>query len=553
MGAKGAHLGLGSMYIFTSGDVSIPQLQQTVVCFLYSSFDLCKELREGSKRKSCKAMAETNHSLSQRLADLKLQTSVLEVQEVDRDAMTKKTVKLINTHDDSVTKLTLGPIKMLDHESLETMDDISESPAEFDSVMQDLNDRLVRAGVIPGHPMFFGFIPSGHGTYPAALGGFLPAAFTTFSVVHLESPAAVQMENRLIKWVADLFGYPAGHAGNISSGGSLATLTALAVARDSREFKAADFHRCVIYCSEFTHYAVEKGLRAVGMREATVKKTPVDQSYRMTAAALERQIKEDKEAGLLPFLVVATVGTTLTGSVDPVEDIADVCERHQLWLHIDAAYGGFFALCDEMKQLFVGVERSDSIVVNPHKGLFVPSGVGVLVVKDGKKLQQCCSFEETTNVYKGMQFFSAEHLSPCELSFELTRSFRGAQMWLPLKVFGVGVFRAALEEKLLLARYFYGKLKETGDFELPSEPELSVVVFRATAPPGVDINNFNQQLLNDLISDEKIFMTAATLHGQFYLRVCVLCFRTHIEHIDLCFSLIREKRGHLWGSFQSNA
>ncbi|XP_066276966.1 aromatic-L-amino-acid decarboxylase-like isoform X3 [Branchiostoma lanceolatum] len=498
-------------------------------------------------------MAETNHSLSQRLADLKVQTSVLEVREVDRDVMTKKTIELINTHDNSVTELTLGPMKMLNQGSLETMEGIDESSVEFDSVMQDLNDRLVRAGVIPGHPMFLGFIPSGHGTYPAALGGFLPAAFTTYSGAHLGNPAAVQMENRLIKWVADLFGYPAGHAGNISSGGSLATLTALAVARDSRELKAADFHRCVIYCSEFTHFGVQKGLRAVGMREAILKKTPVDQSYRMTAAALERQIKEDTEAGLLPFLVVATVGTTLTGSVDPVEDIADVCERHQLWLHIDAAYGGFFALCDEMKQLFVGVERSDSIVVNPHKGLFVPSGVGVLVVKDGKKLQQCCSFEETTNVYKGMQFFSAEHLSPCELSFELTRSFRGAQMWLPLKVFGVGVFRAALEEKLLLARYFYGKLKETGDFELPSEPELSVVVFRATAPPGVDINNFNQQLLNDLISDEKIFMTAATLHGQFYLRVCVLCFRTHIEHIDLCFSLIREKRGHLWGSFQSNA
>ncbi|XP_035674164.1 tryptophan decarboxylase-like [Branchiostoma floridae] len=498
-------------------------------------------------------MAGANHNLRQRLADLKTKTSVLEVQEVDRDAMTKKTVQLINAYDDNVTKLTYGPIKMLDKGSLETRDDISENPVDFDSVMQDLNDRLVRAGVIPGHPMFLGFIPSGHGTYPAALGGFLPAAFTTYSVVHLESPAAVQMENRLIKWVADLFGYPAGHAGNISSGGSLATLTALAVARDSRELKAADFHRCVVYCSEFTHYAVQKGLRAVGMREAIMKTPPVDKELKMTAAALERQINDDKKAGLLPFLVVATVGTTLTGSVDPLNDIADVCDRHQLWLHVDAAYGGFFALCDEVKQLFVGVERSDSIVVNPHKGLFLPSGVGVLVVKDGKKLQECCFSEQTSSVFKGMQFFSADHLSPCELSFELTRSFRGAQMWLPLKMFGVGVFRAALEEKLLLARYFYGKLKETGEFELPLEPEVSVVVFRATAPPGVDINNFNQQLLNDLVSDGKIFMTPAELYGQFYLRVCVLCFRTHIEHIELCLALIREKRGHLWGSFQSNA
>ncbi|XP_078683175.1 aromatic-L-amino-acid decarboxylase-like [Branchiostoma floridae x Branchiostoma belcheri] len=500
-------------------------------------------------------MAKKNeeHDLRQRLADLKVKTSVLEVKEVDREAMTKKTVQLINAHHDNVTRLTCDPIKVLDRGSFETTGEISESPVDFDSVMQDFNDSLVRAGVIPGHPMFLGFIPSGHGTYPAALGGFLPAAFTTYSTVHLESPAAVQIENRLIQWVADLFGYPAGHAGNISSGGSLATLTALAVARDSRQLKAADFHRCVIYCTEFTHFVVQKGLRAVGMREAVLRKTSVDKSFKMSTLDLEKQIKEDKEAGLLPFLVVATVGTTLTGSVDPVDDIADVCDRHQLWLHVDAAYGGFFALCDDMKQLFVGVERSDSIVVNPHKGLFISSGVGVLVVKDGQKLQQTCSLEQTPSVYTGMQFFSAEHLSPCELSFELTRSFRGAQMWLPLNVFGVGVFRAALEEKLLLARYFYRRLKETGEFELPLEPELSVVLFRATAPPGVDINNFNQQLLKDLLSDGKIFMTAAVLGDQYYLRVCVLCFRTHIEHMDLCFSLIREKRGHLWGSFQSNA
>ncbi|XP_066276967.1 aromatic-L-amino-acid decarboxylase-like [Branchiostoma lanceolatum] len=494
-----------------------------------------------------------NDHLCQMLADLKVKTSVLEVQGGERDAMTKTTAELLKVYDENVTKLTCGPVMRSDRGSSEVVDEISESPIDFDSVIQDFKDRLVSAGHNNGHPTFFGFISAGDGTYPSALGTFVPANLATYSGAHLGNPAAVQMENRLIKWVADLFGYPAGHAGNISSGGSLATLTALAVARDSRELKAVDFHRCVIYCSEFTHFAVQKGLRAVGMREAILKKTPVDQSYRMTAAALERQIKEDTEAGLLPFLVVATVGTTMTGSVDPVDDIADVCERHQLWLHVDAAYGGFFALCDEMKQLFVGVERSDSIVVNPHKGLFTSGGVGVLVVKDGKKLQHCCSLEETPSCFKGSSVFSADHVSPSELSFELTRPFRGAQMWLPLKVFGVGVFRAALEEKLLLARYLYGKLKETDEFELPLEPELSVVLFRATAPPVVDINNFNQQLLNDLISDGKIFMIPAELHGQFYLRVCVLCFRTHIEHIDLCFSLIREKRAHLWKSFRLDA
>ncbi|XP_078670045.1 aromatic-L-amino-acid decarboxylase-like isoform X2 [Branchiostoma floridae x Branchiostoma belcheri] len=504
-------------------------------------------------------MAETNgteeltedDNLCQKLADLKVKTSVLEVRGSERGAMTKTTAELLEAYDDKVTKLACGPVMRLERgiRSCEISDEFSETPFDFDSVIQDFKDRLVSAGVNNGHPTFFGFINAGASTYPSACGTFVPAILATYSGAHLGNASAVQMENRLIQWVADLFGYPAGHAGNISSGGSLATLTALAVARDSRRVKAADFHRCVIYCSEFTHYAVQKGLGAVGMREAVLRKTPVDKSFKMTAATLEKQIKEDKEAGLLPFLVVATVGTTLTGSVDPVDDIADVCERHQLWLHVDAAYGGFFALCDDMKQLFVGVERSDSIVVNPHKGLFTSNGVGVLVVKDGEKLRQSCSLEQTPVYFTGSPVYSNEHVSPSELSFELTRPFRGAQMWLPLKVFGVGVFRAALEEKLLLARYFYRKLKETGEFELPWEPELSVVLFRSTAPPGVDIDNFNQQLLNDLNSDGKVFMTPAVLGDQYYLRVCVLCFRTHMEHMDLCFSLIREKRDHLWKSF----
>ncbi|XP_066277414.1 aromatic-L-amino-acid decarboxylase-like [Branchiostoma lanceolatum] len=491
--------------------------------------------------------------LQQTLRDLKVKTSVLEVPQVDRDKMTNRSMEMISAYEDNISKLTWGPVKTLDQGCSEVIGDIMESPTKHDLVMQDFNAHLINAGMNFGHPTFFGFIPTGGGTFPAALGSFIPAALASFSGFHRKSTAIVEMENKLIKWVADLFGYPAGHAGNISSGASLATLTALAVARDSRELKAADFHRCVVYCSEFTHYVVEKGLRAVGMREAILRTSPVDKSFKMTAAALERQIKEDREAGLLPFLVVATVGTTLTGSVDPVDGIADVCERHQLWLHVDAAYGGFFALCDEMKQLFVGVERSDSIVVNPHKGLFVPFGVGVLVVKDGQKLQQCCSMGQTPSYFKRCQLFSPENLSPSELSFELSRPFRGAQMWLPLKVFGVGVFRTALQEKLLLARYFYGKLKGTGDFELPLEPELSVVLFRATAPPGVDINTFNQQLFDGLNSDGKIFMTPALLSNELYLRVCVLCFRTHIEHIDLCFSLIEEKRLHLWESIRFGA
>ncbi|XP_035673156.1 tryptophan decarboxylase-like [Branchiostoma floridae] len=310
-------------------------------------------------------------NLHQTLLDLKEKTSVLEVPQVEREKMTSRTMEMVNTYDDHIRNLTWGPVKTADQGSLPVIGEIEEDPSEYDLVMQDFNAHLANGGINPGHPTMFGFVPCGHGTYPAAMGAFIPVTFATYSGIHWKSTSIVEMENKLITWVADLFGYPAGHAGNISSGGSLATLTALAVARDSRELKAADFHRCVIYCSEFAHYSVQKGLRAVGLREAILRTVPVDKLLKMTASGLERQIIEDTKTGLLPFLVAATVGTTLTGSVDPVNDIADVCDRHQLWLHVDAAYGGFFALCDEMKQLFVGVERSDSIVVNPHKGAYL--------------------------------------------------------------------------------------------------------------------------------------------------------------------------------------
>ncbi|XP_078579542.1 aromatic-L-amino-acid decarboxylase-like [Branchiostoma floridae x Branchiostoma japonicum] len=362
--------------------------------------------------------------LHQTLLDLKEKTSILEVPQVEREKMTSRTMEMVNTYDDNIRNLTWGPVKAADQGSLPAIGEIKEGPTDLDSVLQDFNAHLVNAGLNFGHPTFFAFIPTGGGIYPAALGAFIPAIFSTFSGFHGKNTSIIEMENKLITWVADLFGYPAWHAGNISSSASLSTLTALAVARDSKELKAADFHRCVIYCTEFTHFVVLKGLRAVGLREAILRTVPVDKSFKMTAAGLERQISEDKDAGLLPFLVVATVGTTLTGSVDPVNDIADVCDRHQLWLHVDAAYGGFFALCDEMKQLFAGVERTDSMVVNPHKGMFMPFGVSVLLVKDGRKLQECCSMKQTPLCFKGCQLFSAEHLAPSELSFELSRPYR---------------------------------------------------------------------------------------------------------------------------------
>ncbi|XP_019644225.1 PREDICTED: aromatic-L-amino-acid decarboxylase-like [Branchiostoma belcheri] len=415
---------------------------------------------------------------------------------------------------------------------------LDEGPADIDTVLQVYRQSVLGTGENALHPGYFAYIPTG-GLYPAALGDFLAAACGTYTGAYPLCPGGVEMENMLITWLAALLGYPQGHAGNISSGGTMATITALATARDSAGIKAADFHRCVLYGSTLLHHSAEKALQAVGMAEATVRKVPVDAEFRMNVFSLEQQIMQDKEAGLLPFVVVATVGTTDVGSVDPVDAIADVCRRHAVWLHVDGAYGGFFALVDDVKHLFRGVGRSDSVVLNPHKGLFVPCGTGVLIVREGGKLLRCCSSHRLGNYYSCLQLSHTE-LSPCQLSFEQTRHFRGPRLWLPLKLYGIAAFRAALREKLLLARYFYQRLKETGLFELPLKPQLSVVVFRYATPPGEDTEYHNQRLLAAILSDGRVYLTPTTVGGAFFLRVCVLHFRSHLEHVDLCLTIIKQ-------------
>ncbi|KAI8490777.1 hypothetical protein Bbelb_315700 [Branchiostoma belcheri] len=452
---------------------------------------------------------------------------------------------------------------------------LDEGPADIDTVLQVYRQSVLGTGENALHPGYFAYIPTG-GLYPAALGDFLAAACGTYTGAYPLCPGGVEMENMLITWLAELLGYPQGHAGNISSGGTMATITALATARDSARLKAADFHRCVLYGSTLLHHSAEKALQAVGMAEATVRKVPLDAEFRMNVFSLEQQIMQDKEVRGLwllafhpklpppipvlilpesasalpikspmssPHLLLATVGTTDVGSVDPVDAIADVCRRHDVWLHVDGAYGGFFALVDDVKHLFRGVGRSDSVVLNPHKGLFVPCGAGVLIVREGGKLLRCCSSHRLGNYYSCLQLSHTE-LSPCQLSFEQTRHFRGPRLWLPLKLYGISAFRAALREKLLLARYFYQRLKETNLFELPLKPQLSVVVFRYATPPGEDTEYHNQRLLAAILSDGRVYLTPTTVGGAFFLRVCVLHFRSHLEHVDLCLTIIKQAAEH---------
>ncbi|CAH1233397.1 HDC [Branchiostoma lanceolatum] len=416
---------------------------------------------------------------------------------------------------------------------------IPEEPTDIDQLLHEFRTTIGDVGLRAGHGGHVGYIGAG-GVFPSALGDFLAASFNPYSAIESTSPGGVQMNNMLLKWMATLFGYPEGHAGNLTSGGTAAILIAMATARDARKLHSKDFHRAVVYVTKITHHCYAKALNIIGMYHCIRREVPMDSSYRMDPSRLDGLIHEDIKNNLIPFMIIGTIGTTDVGSVDQVSALADVATRHGVWFHVDAAYGGFFSLCDSTRDFFSGVDRSDSIVVDPHKGLFLPYGTGVVLVREGHLLLQS-NTAHSPGVCVQDATARCDSISPFQLSFELTTHFRAPRVWLPLRLFGLKPFRSALEEKILLAKYFYHKVQEIPGITSLKPPDLSVVVFHyQDTSPGGSTDGFNRQLLDAILKDGRIFLSSTTVDGVFRLRICVLTFRTHLAHIDLCLNVIKE-------------
>jgi len=406
----------------------------------------------------------------------------------------------------------------------------TEEGADWSELISMAEKDVAETGLLCASEGHLGYIPGG-GLRTSALGDMLAAVYNVYAGLHFASPGAVQMENAMIKWLCGMVGYPEDSYGNLSSGGSIANLMAVTVARDQSGVKAADYHRIVIYLSEQTHHCVHKAIRIAGLGEAVLRDITLDNRFRMDTEHLASCIREDLSAGLLPMMVVASAGTTDTGAIDPLDKIADLCEVYELWYHIDAAYGGTFMLVDELRSKFAGIERSDSLAIDPHKGLFLPYGLGALLMKDRKALHD-------SHFYKANYMQDALHeMNPSSADFspELTKHFRGMRMWMSLSYFGVDVFRRALEEKYLLCRYFYERIGDLG-FELGPYPQLSVCIYRYAA--GEQTEAINQALIKELHADGRVFISSTLIHGETWLRMAILSFRTHQSTIDMALSML---------------
>lgn len=412
---------------------------------------------------------------------------------------------------------------------------ISEEPHDAKLILSLLKDHVDTPGLNPASGGHLGYIPGG-GIYYSALGDYLADVFNRYAGIYFAGPGAVRMENILIRWISEVMGYPPDAAGNLTSGGSIANLIGIVCARDASGIKARDYDKSVIYLTQQVHHSVDKAIRIAGLKECIVRHVAMDDRYRMNAESLEAIIITDKKNRLIPFLVIASAGTTDVGAIDPLEEIAEIAKKHELWYHIDAAYGGFFILTKEGKQKLKGIELSDSLVVDPHKGLFLPYGTGVILVKDKSVLQQSHFYQAN---YMQDAVNASEELSPADLSPELTKHFRGLRFWLPLQLHGLKPFRACLEEKLMLAKYFYEQVEKIG-FEVGPEPELSVVTYRYVPKKG-DANEFNRRLVEAVQNEGRVFISSTMLDDKFILRAAILAFRTHLKTVDTLLEVLKEK------------
>ncbi|MGY5850042.1 pyridoxal phosphate-dependent decarboxylase family protein [Salegentibacter sp. F14] len=419
--------------------------------------------------------------------------------------------------------------------------EVEEDPKPLKKILEIFAKEVAGKGIKPASGGYMGYIPGG-GIYASALGDFLADITNEYAGMSYASPGAVAMENELLSWMKSLFGFPESAVGNLTSGGSIANLIALTAARDRHGVKGVNIEKSVVYLSPQLHHCNLKALRIIGLEDVIIRELELDDGSRILAQNLKHQLEADKAAGLNPFLLIASAGTTDTGAMDPLNELGSIAQENNLWYHLDAAYGGFFILCKEKKHLFKGIERADSLAVDPHKGLFLPFGLGAVLVKDREAVFH--SHHRSAN-YMQDAIENESEINPADVSPELTKHFRALRLWLPLQLHGIRPFVACLEEKLLLTAYFRNRLKEKG-FALGPEPDLSVSYF--WWPLGQKETDFNKKLLKEIHNDGTVFFSSTNINGRFVIRMALLAFRTKIEHVDKAVELLDKARLKLLGS-----
>jgi aromatic-L-amino-acid decarboxylase len=407
-----------------------------------------------------------------------------------------------------------------------------EAAPEHGVALEPLLDALFRDWIprsfTPPSPGYLAFIPGG-GLYPAALADFISNTTNRYTGVWQAAPALVQLEANALDWLRDWMGFPEETRGLFTSGGSMATFNAIVCARERH--LGAEIRRGVLYTSDQAHHSVLKSAKLAGVMPDRVRPVASDDRFRLRTDLLREAIAADRRAGLTPFAVVSSAGTTNTGAVDALDKVADVCAAEGLWHHIDGAYGAFFYLCDELRETLRGLPRADSLTLDPHKGMFLPYGTGALLVRDGAALRAA---HEATAEYLPAMPHPEDFYDPSQHGPELSRGFPGLRVWLSVKLFGAAAFRSAIAEKRALTLEAARRVAALPGIEIDAAPELSLFAFHLTWPGATraDEDAATRALMEQTTARGRVMVTGCRAHGRFLGRVCILSFRTHQPQID---------------------
>jgi aromatic-L-amino-acid/L-tryptophan decarboxylase len=425
------------------------------------------------------------------------------------------------------------------------------TPAPLDGVSPDDVLRAFQETIEPypfgnGHPRFWGWINSP----PAVMGIFAEALAAAMNPSCAGgNHAAIYVERQVLQWFRDLLGFPPQSMGLLVSGGSMATMTGLAVARhlrsgvDVRASGLRDAPRPFgFYMSSEGHSCAQKAIELLGFGSASIRTIPAGADYRMKVDALDAAIEEDRNRHVQPIAVIATAGTTNTGAIDDLEAIAGVCRRHDVWMHVDAAYGGPAILSNEYRDALAAVSRADSVALDPHKWLYMPVEAGLVLVRDGEAMRSAFSLVppyirghgSAGDVY-GLPWLS-------EYGFQQTRGFRALKVWMTMQQHGLNGCKAAIEDNLSIAQYLADRVRSAPDLGLMAPPSLSIVCFRYLDPSLRDeeaVAVLNRALLERLQLGGEAFLTSTELRGRFVLRACIVNYRSTRADIDRMLDAVR--------------
>jgi len=418
-------------------------------------------------------------------------------------------------------------------------------PEQFHDVLSDI-DKIIMPGMTHwNHPNFMAYFNS-TASAPGILAELLSSAFNINGMLWKSSPASTELEQVTLDWFRQMLSLPDDFWGIIYDTASVSSMHAIAAARENVNIQTREkglsgrkeIPRLKLYCSEHAHSSIDKGALTLGIGLEGMKKIPVDKDFKMIPEKLEEAINEDRKNGWLPFCVVATVGTTSTTSIDPVSEIAEICKREKIWLHVDAAHAGVTAILPEMKNILDGVQNADSLVVNPHKWMFIPIDLSVLYTKHKDILKRAFSLVA--------EYLKTSHDSEVEnymdYGIQLGRRFRSLKLWFVIRYFGVEGIQNILREHLRLGKLFAGWIDEHPKFERMAPTPFSTTCFRVN-PGNMDekkLDALNEKLMNKINESGKLFITHTKLNDKFVIRLVVSGIRTKEEHVINAWDLIQK-------------